>query len=284
MGARVIDDVVITQAQAQLSGRRPGPRHLRGGHRCGQCHRSGRRGSAGQPHLAGRDGRQRDGAHERRHRRGRVDLPEPDVQEHQGGELLAPLDDAEQLHQRPAEQGSRAAVAQRRRRGGGGRELRRGRRPQRCRARARQRSVRDHGRRVRPRGVGMDPGRHDVPTWSAYGYTNEGFCEARRRRSRPLHGRSGPGGRARSARRSRRTSSHAGYMRLSGTSFSAPVVAGAAALLHIEHPTWTPDQIKGALMQRARYIRMRLPGSAGVGEINAYRSTLLTAPRTRTRH
>jgi hypothetical protein len=67
-------------------------------------------------------------------------------------------------------------------------------------------------------------------------------------------------------------------MRLSGTSFSAPVVAGAAALLHMQHPTWTPDQVKGALMQRARYIPDAPSGSAGVGEINAYRSTLLTSP------
>ena len=67
-------------------------------------------------------------------------------------------------------------------------------------------------------------------------------------------------------------------MRLSGTSFAAPIVAGAAAQLLIQHPTWSPDQIKGALMQRARYIPEAPPGSAGVGEINAARSTLLSRP------
>ncbi len=67
-----------------------------------------------------------------------------------------------------------------------------------------------------------------------------------------------------------------GYMRLSGTSFAAPVVAGAAAQLLIEHPTWTPDQIKGALMQRARHIPDAPRGSAGVGEINALRSSQLS--------
>jgi hypothetical protein len=48
--------------------------------------------------------------------------------------------------------------------------------------------------------------------------------------------------------------------------------------LLIQHPTWSPDQIKGALMQRARYIPEAPAGSAGVGEINAFRSTMLTTP------
>jgi hypothetical protein len=69
-----------------------------------------------------------------------------------------------------------------------------------------------------------------------------------------------------------------GYIRLSGTSFAAPVVAGAAAQLLIKHPDWTPDQVKGALMQRARYVPDAHRGEAGVGEINAARSVLLTRP------
>jgi hypothetical protein len=45
-----------------------------------------------------------------------------------------------------------------------------------------------------------------------------------------------------------------GYMWMSGTSFAAPVVSGAAAQLLARHPNWTPDQVKGALMQTARAL------------------------------
>ena len=37
-------------------------------------------------------------------------------------------------------------------------------------------------------------------------------------------------------------------MWMSGTSFAAPIVAGAAATVLSRHPDWTPDQVKGALM------------------------------------
>jgi len=45
-----------------------------------------------------------------------------------------------------------------------------------------------------------------------------------------------------------------GYLRLSGTSFASPVVAGAAAQLLARHPGWTPDDVKGALMQTAQQV------------------------------
>jgi subtilisin family serine protease len=59
-----------------------------------------------------------------------------------------------------------------------------------------------------------------------------------------------------------------GYIWMSGTSFSAPVVAGAAAQILALHPTWTPDQVKGALMLTANYLPQNGLAS-GVGEIDA---------------
>jgi subtilisin family serine protease len=68
-----------------------------------------------------------------------------------------------------------------------------------------------------------------------------------------------------------------GYMELSGTSFAAPVVAGAAAQILARHPSWTPDQVKGALMLTARSLPSAIPGSLGVGGVNAYRAAMLTS-------
>jgi serine protease AprX len=118
---------------------------------------------------------------------------------------------------------------------------------------------------------------HDVPNWSAYGYTKDGFrkpevAAAGRYMIGPVPG---------SSTLVRDKASNVispGYIRLSGTSFAAPVVAGAAAQLLIKHPNWTPDQVKGALMQRARWVPDARRGEAGVGEINASRSIMLASP------
>lgn len=59
-----------------------------------------------------------------------------------------------------------------------------------------------------------------------------------------------------------------GYMMLSGTSFAAPIVSAAAAELMAQHPTWTPDQVKGALMVTATAEPHAVPGSVGVGDVN----------------
>jgi subtilisin family serine protease len=69
-----------------------------------------------------------------------------------------------------------------------------------------------------------------------------------------------------------------GYMQLSGTSFSAPVVAGTASALLARHPDWTPDQVKGALMASAKRIPKALPYQGGVGEINAVAALRTAAP------
>jgi serine protease AprX len=116
---------------------------------------------------------------------------------------------------------------------------------------------------------------HDVPSWSAYGYTYDGFrkpeiAAAGRYMVGPV-----PAGSTLLAEKPLNAVG-TGYMRLSGTSFASPVVAGAAAQILARHPSFTPDQVKGALMQSARYIPEAPPGSAGVGEINAARAALLT--------
>jgi serine protease AprX len=67
-----------------------------------------------------------------------------------------------------------------------------------------------------------------------------------------------------------------GYMRLSGTSFAAPLVAGAAAQLLALHPTWTPDQVKGALMVSAG--RTSAGSALGVGELDAFAAANVQDP------
>jgi subtilisin family serine protease len=67
-------------------------------------------------------------------------------------------------------------------------------------------------------------------------------------------------------------------MQLSGTSFAAPVVSGIAAELLAAHPTWTPDQVKGALMLGAAATGAATPHSLGVGEVDAAASLAVANP------
>lgn len=69
-----------------------------------------------------------------------------------------------------------------------------------------------------------------------------------------------------------------GLMQLSGTSLAAPIVSGAAADILALHPTWTPDQVKGALMTTATALPNAVPGSSGIGEINAAAAAQVDAP------
>jgi serine protease AprX len=103
--------------------------------------------------------------------------------------------------------------------------------------------------------------------WSAYGYTLDGFAK-------PELGAPGrymvgavPTGATLYKERPDRIVAP-GYMQMSGTSFSAPVVAGAAAALLAKRPHLTPDQVKGALMLTARAMPLATANSAGVGELN----------------
>ncbi len=69
-----------------------------------------------------------------------------------------------------------------------------------------------------------------------------------------------------------------GYMQLSGTSFAAPIVSAAAAYVLAEHPDWTPDQVKGALMVSARRADKAVDGSLGVGSLDARAAQRVSRP------
>jgi len=103
--------------------------------------------------------------------------------------------------------------------------------------------------------------------FSAWGYTPDGF-------SKPEIGAAGRHMAAPVSANAALYTLHAanvvapGYMELSGTSFSAPLVAGAASEILAQHPTWTPDQVKGALMSSADPTPAATPGSLGVGEVD----------------
>jgi serine protease AprX len=121
------------------------------------------------------------------------------------------------------------------------------------------------------------PANDTAAPWSAYGYTNDGFAKP----EVAADGRYilGPIPMNSTLAAQKATNIVApGYIQLSGTSFAAPIVAGTAAQILARHPTWTPDQVKGALMVTARPTPAAKPGSTGVGEVNSVKSTQVTAP------
>jgi serine protease AprX len=109
-----------------------------------------------------------------------------------------------------------------------------------------------------------------VPTWSAYGYTNDGFYKPEvAAPGRYMVGPIAPGSSITTLKATNMVGTD--RIQLSGTSFAAPVVSGTVAQMLARHPNWTPDQVKGALMRTARKVT-RDPAAAGVGEIVASRA------------
>ncbi|HET8606661.1 MAG TPA: S8 family serine peptidase [Gaiellaceae bacterium] len=107
----------------------------------------------------------------------------------------------------------------------------------------------------------------DVAPFSAYGYTADGFAKPELSApGRYMTGAVSPGTYLYTAKADRIV--EPGYLNISGTSFAAPVVAGAAADLLAQHPDWTPDEVKGALMETAQPIAASDPIAGGVGEVD----------------
>ena len=115
-----------------------------------------------------------------------------------------------------------------------------------------------------------------VAPWSAWGSTEDGF--AKPELGAPGRYMIGPvsNGTLKTQRPDHVVSP--GYMELSGTSFAAPVVAGAAAQLLARHPDWTPDQVKGALMLTAKQAAGITSRAIGVGEVDASAAAAVDTP------
>ena len=114
--------------------------------------------------------------------------------------------------------------------------------------------------------------RADVPNWSAWGYTFDGF--AKPELSAPGRAIVGPVPAGSTLATDPKLKGHlvpdtdGSYIRLSGTSISAPIVSGIVSDLLALRPTLTPDQVKGALMLSAQTLRKVRGFAAGVGEIS----------------
>lgn len=68
------------------------------------------------------------------------------------------------------------------------------------------------------------------------------------------------------------------YRRASGTSMSAAVVSGVAALLVDARPEWSPGQLKSALLSTARKVSLNDPWVVGRGMVDAYGASRMAAP------
>jgi serine protease AprX len=112
-----------------------------------------------------------------------------------------------------------------------------------------------------------DPTDDDVPYWSAYGTTMDGFSKPDV--SAPGRYMIAPVPMGSTIPRTVPNRVVApGYMWMSGTSFAAPVVSAEAAQILARHPGFTPDQVKGAIMLSANYLPNVSNYADGVGEVD----------------
>src|SRR5207237_8201897 len=112
-----------------------------------------------------------------------------------------------------------------------------------------------------------DPSDDTVPYWSAYGHTIDGFgkpdlAAPGRYMVAPI-----PAGSTILNTVPERQVAP-GYIWMSGTSFAAPIVSGAAAQILARHPDWGPNEVKGALMPTSAHLANTDPLGAAVGEID----------------
>src|SRR3954454_5995134 len=123
-----------------------------------------------------------------------------------------------------------------------------------------------------------DPSDDTVPSWSAYGKTMDGFSKPDV--SAPGRYMIAPAPMDGTIAKTVPDRIIApGYMWMSGTSFSTPVVSAAAAQILARHPNFSPDQVKGALMLTANWLGMVDGNAGGVGEIDAgYAASIANPP------
>ena len=105
--------------------------------------------------------------------------------------------------------------------------------------------------------------------WSAWGYTQDGFFKPEvAAPGRHMVGAVPTGASLLTLFPTRVVAPN--YMWMSGTSFSAPVVSGIATTILAKNPGWTPDQVKGAIMQTAiAPYGYNSAGALGVGVVKA---------------
>ena len=129
--------------------------------------------------------------------------------------------------------------------------------------------------------IGTSLGSNDdvVAPFSAWGYTPDGFSKPDiAAPGRYMIGAVPPGSTLTQLKPANVTDPVNGYMMLSGTSFAAPIVSAAAAEIIAQHPTWGPDQVKGALMVTATPEPKSPAGSLGVGDVNIASARVYAKP------